>query len=67
MDRKELISKAKQLQQALVAKELIKDRTYKLKKYKQCFVGKECISTIISLKLVSTKDIAKSRDSVNES
>ena len=67
MDRKELISKAKQLQQALVTKELIKDRTYNLKKYKQCFVGKECISVIIALKLVSVKEDANRRDSVNES
>eukprot|EP01083_Nonionella_stella_P162071 531689_1 len=56
-DRKYLVSKAQTLQEYLLSNGLIKDRTYNLKTYKQCFVGREVIPVMISLNLMPTSDL----------
>ena len=48
----DLVFKAQQLQQHLITKGMIKDRKYKLKTYKECFIAKDIIPIIIELKLI---------------
>ena len=48
----DIFTKAQRLQQQLIDQGLIKDRKYKLKTYKQCFIGKEIIPIIIEMKLI---------------
>eukprot|EP01083_Nonionella_stella_P257941 882356_1 len=64
-DQNDLVSRAQRLQNYLQSNKLIKDRTWKLKNYKQCFIGKEIIPVIINLKLIPVSLTNRSENESN--